>query len=193
MGSRRSHWSRPRSCFFCLSAGLLFNNTNPPHPTCVIVNCQLSGLVAVCGCDKTPEKCKMCCGVWEHPYDVPSTVWPTACRYRAVFFSALSERASSIVCLSRMRRRGREGSQASASSHHGVLIRGASSGLESSQDPSRLDSFVASRKMGSNRYGCNQSSPGPERVEPLMGCWTARMGGCKSCDRHPHARQTAMT
>lgn len=29
-----------------------------PHPKCVIVDCQLLGLVAVCGCDKTPEKCE---------------------------------------------------------------------------------------------------------------------------------------
>lgn len=49
----------PATVLLLLSLCLLFNNTNPPHPTCVIVNCQLSGLVAGCGCDKTPEKCKI--------------------------------------------------------------------------------------------------------------------------------------
>lgn len=194
-GWRGSHWSRPRSCFFCLSAGLLaLNNTNLiQHVSLWIVNCwALSQSVVV---TRRLRNANMCCGVWERPDDMPSTVWPTACRYRAVFFSALcplpSLSASSRICLFRARSRGREGSQASVSSHHGVLIRGASSRLESDRYPSRLDSVVTSRKTNPNSY--NQSSPGRERVEPLMGCWTARMGGCKSCDRHPHARQTAMT
>lgn len=88
-GWRGSHWSRPRSCFFCLSAGLLaLNNTILiQHVSLWIVNCwALSQSVVV---TRRLRNANMCCGVWERPDDVPSTVWPTACRYRAVFFSAL--------------------------------------------------------------------------------------------------------